>query len=175
MGAFTGSDGNKQWDKTFGGKNKDWTFSAQQTSDDGYIVAGYTESYGTGNGDIWVIKTDSEGNEQWMKTLGGKNNDGAYSVQQTSGGGYIVAGFTNSYGAGEDDYWLIKLNDTGGNANGVSPSIETQIQTSDETDKPDIKVPTDTRPWGLVKVLVVIFTIAAILWRLAYAISFFKH
>jgi hypothetical protein len=108
----TDSDGNKQWDKTFGGTGRDEAYSVQQTSDDGYILAGFTESYGAGFTDAWLVKTDSEGNKVWDKTLGGANNDRADSVQQTSDGGYILAGNTMSYGAGNRDFWLIKVGGT---------------------------------------------------------------
>jgi len=81
--------------------------SVQQTSDGGYIIAGCTESYGMYA--VWLIKTDSEGNELWNKTFGGSHPDGGSSVQQTSDGGYIIAGYTYSYGAGGTDVWLIKV------------------------------------------------------------------
>jgi len=102
----------EEWDKTFGGTESDWAYSVQQTSDGGYVLAGYTESYGAGDGDAWLIKTDSNGNKEWSKTFGGTEADGARSVQQTSDGGYILAGYTRSYGAG-GDAWLIKTDSNG--------------------------------------------------------------
>jgi hypothetical protein len=109
----TDSEGNKEWSKTFGGSNWDIADSIQQTQDGGYIIAGETGSYGAGKGDFWLIKTDSEGNEEWNKTFGGSERDNADSVQQTSDGGYIVAGWTYSYGAGGGDFWLIKTDSEG--------------------------------------------------------------
>jgi hypothetical protein len=110
----TDTNGNQQWSKTFGGTDYDWASSVQQTSDGGYILAGCTNSYGAGNDDAWLIKTDTNGNQQWSKTFGSTDYDWANSVQQTSDGGYMIAGGTNSYGAGNDDVWLIKT-DTNGN------------------------------------------------------------
>jgi uncharacterized delta-60 repeat protein len=103
--------------KTFGGPSSEWAHSVQQTQDRGYIVAGLTESFGAGARDVYLLKLDSQGNldlawgSKWPdnpKTFGGPAWDEAYSVQQTQEGGYILAGYTGSFGAG-DDVYLIKL------------------------------------------------------------------
>jgi hypothetical protein len=109
----TDASGNVQWAKTYGGTRYDWPSSVQQTSDGGYIVAGGTYSFGAGNYDIILIKTDASGNIIWAKTYGGTDDDIASSVQQTSDGGYIVAGRTYSFGAGWGDIFLIKTDANG--------------------------------------------------------------
>ncbi|MFC2042074.1 M24 family metallopeptidase [Chloroflexota bacterium] len=101
------------WAKTYGGADSENPRCIEQTSDGGYIVAGYTESFGAGDEDIWVIKLASNGDVEWQKTYGGSDVERARSIQQTTDGGYIVAGYTMSFGAGEGDFWLLKLTSNG--------------------------------------------------------------
>ncbi len=135
------SSGNIQWQKALGGSDDDWANSIQQTSDEGYIVAGWTasndgdvsgwhegyDSHDYPYSDCWVVKLDKDGNIEWKKALGGSGGDGAYSIQQTSDGGYIVAGWTasndgdvsgwheghNEYNIAYSDYWVVKLDSSG--------------------------------------------------------------
>jgi hypothetical protein len=102
------------WTKTYGGADGDYGFSVQQTSDGGYIIAGGTYSFGAGSEDVYLIKTNANGDTLWTKTYGDTGEDIGYSVQQTSDGGYIIAGGTSSFGAGNSDVYLIKT-DTNGN------------------------------------------------------------
>jgi hypothetical protein len=99
--------------KTIGGSVTDVAYSIIQSSDGGYAVAGYTESFGAGGRDIYVVKLDSSGNIIWTKTIGGSSDDEAFSIIQSSDGGYIVAGRTSSFGAGSGDIYVVKLDSSG--------------------------------------------------------------
>jgi len=133
----TDADGNIIWAKTYRRTGDEWARSVHQTSDGGYILAGATNSFGAGSYDILLIKTDANGNIIWAKTYGGTGNDWAYSLQQISDVGYILAGLTNSFGAGDYDIFLINADANGeigscgivGNAsptvNTVSPTVNT--------------------------------------------------
>ena len=107
-------NGNKIWSKTFGGSGIDKGLSVRQTTDGGYIVCGSKSLSEFGNRDIWLIKTDENGDSLWSKTFGGSSNDEGYSVQQTADGGYIICGETRSFGFGETDIWLIRTDENGG-------------------------------------------------------------
>ena len=105
----TDANGDTLWTKTFGDSGQDYCYSVQQTTDEGYVLCGYTNSYGSGDFDAWIIKTDANGDTLWTKNLGGSGADFGFSMQQTSDGGYVLCGYTNSYGAGDANVWLIKL------------------------------------------------------------------
>lgn len=108
----TDSDGNLVWDTTIGGSDSDVpNFICEMN--DGYLITGLTRSYGAGDYDAWLIKTDTNGNEQWNKTYGGAGYDFCWTVFNTTDGGYIMGGGTNTYGAGNFDYWMIKTDSAG--------------------------------------------------------------
>ena len=109
----TNASGDTLWTRTYGGAGTDTGCFVQQTSDGGYVVAGYTNSFGAGGYDVYVIKTNVSGDTLWTRTYGGTGHDHGYSVRQTPDGGYLVVGATLSYGAGFSDVWLIKTSASG--------------------------------------------------------------
>jgi hypothetical protein len=114
-----------EWQKIFGGSKNDYATSIQQTNDNGYIVAGYSESKdgnvisNKGGRDYWILKLSVLGAMEWQKTYGGSGNDEATSIQQTNDGGYIVVGYSSSSDGdvignkGSSDYWVVKLSKIG--------------------------------------------------------------
>jgi predicted secreted protein len=104
------SGGNVQFEKAYGSSSGDDVLrSVNQTSDGGYIVAGYTTSFGAGGRDVWVMKLDSAGSVQFQKAFGGTADDEADSVVQTSDGGFVVGGYAQSFGPGDNQAWVLKL------------------------------------------------------------------
>ena len=110
----TYADGNKEWDQTYGGRGSDGAYSVQQTNTGGYILVGYTNAYGNGGDDIWLIKTNFHGHKEWSRVFGGSQNEYGRSVRETGDGSYIIVGETNSFGSGNYDIYLVKV-DTAGN------------------------------------------------------------
>jgi len=108
----TDSSGSTIWTKTYGDSNDDQGYAVRYTSDGGYIIAGTTKPFGAGPRNVYLIKTDSSGDTLWTKTFSGKNDDQCYTVQQTTDGGYIIAGSSWSSGTSYDAY-LIKTNSLG--------------------------------------------------------------
>jgi len=109
----TDANGNQLWNQTYGGTSDDVAYALVQTGDGGFAVAGSTYSYGAGLSDFWLIKTDATGNHLWNKTYGGANYDWANGLAHTADGGYALAGITGSFGAGNNDFWLVKTDENG--------------------------------------------------------------
>ena len=125
-------NGNKQWDKRYGGIYEDKLMSVIQTIDGGYLLGGFSESSisgdrtetSRGGPDYWIVKTDATGNKLWDKRFGGNRNEQLKSVIQTSDGNYVLGGFTWSDPVGDNtqscrgpinycDYWIVKVDATG--------------------------------------------------------------
>ncbi len=150
------------WQKALGGTAWEDVSSIQSTTDGGYVMAGYTRSNDgdvTGNhgtDDAWVVKLSSTGSVQWQKCLGGTGNEGAYSIQPTADGGYIVAGATSSINGdvtgihGGADVWVVKLSSVGNlqwqkalggtgedYANGIQPTADGGYIVAGQTNSTD--------------------------------------
>ena len=111
----TDASGDTTWTKAHGGKNPDLGYSAQQTLDGGYVITGKTYSSSVPMFDVFLLKTDSLGDTIWARMFGGDYHDVGYCVQQTADGGYVVAGYTRSFGGGANspDFYLIKTDEDG--------------------------------------------------------------
>jgi hypothetical protein len=109
----TDSSGNMLWNKTYGGTGDDTGWGLVQMDDGGYAIVGVTSSFGAGGVDGWLFRTDSSGNMLWNRTYGGAGTEFLDDIILTSDGGYALAGFTDSFGAGSTDLWLIKTDAVG--------------------------------------------------------------
>ena len=109
----TNSQGDSLWTKSFGGTDLELGVDIQVLEDGGFILLGSTESFGNGGSDVWLIKTDSEGDTVWTKTFGDNSSDYGKSILKTSDGGYIIRGVTESFGYGNTALVLIKIDSTG--------------------------------------------------------------
>ncbi|MBN2441551.1 MAG: hypothetical protein JXJ04_09390 [Spirochaetales bacterium] len=107
------AEGKLEWSKVYGGPENDRVYSVVQTTDGGYAAAGRTDSYGAGKRDVYVIKVDENGEEEWQTYFGGPEEDEANRILQTEDNGFFLAGMTYSKGAGSGDVYLLKLNDKG--------------------------------------------------------------
>jgi len=116
MGSTAKNTGNSTYDlSNVRGKvmGDEYACSVIQTTDNGYLISGYTNSFGSGDFDIWLIKTNGTGDTMWTKSFGGSDLEFCRSIQQTSDYGYIIGGVTQSFGAGSDDIYVIKLDEYG--------------------------------------------------------------
>lgn len=109
----TDSAGNFLWRKLYGGINIDQAHAIRETKDSGLVMVGFTNSFGNGGYDIYLIRTDKNGDTLWTKTYGGTDWDFAYSIEVTADSGFVIAGGTYSYGAGAEDMYLIRTNSLG--------------------------------------------------------------
>ena len=109
----TDAQGNLLWTKTYGGKGVDYCSAIQETKDGGFILVGTSDISSPSNSDVYLIRTDANGTILWSKTIGGNGNDIAYSILQTSDGGFLFAGSTESFSLGSRDIYLIKTDSIG--------------------------------------------------------------
>jgi len=111
--ALLKENGDKIWENSFGGRGADGGNHSIGTSDGGYISVGYTNAYGNGKNDVWIIKTDFTGEREWSRVYGGKLDDYGWGITESIDGGYVIAGETFSFGRGQSDIYLLKIDSTG--------------------------------------------------------------
>ncbi|MBN8586491.1 MAG: hypothetical protein J0M37_15485 [Ignavibacteria bacterium] len=107
------ASGRLQWSRTVGGTGFEEALSVIEAFDNGYGIAGYTNSFGAGGNDFYVLNLDKSGKLKWSKTVGGINYEAAESINQTTDGGFVIAGYTDSFGFGNFDIYIVKLSDSG--------------------------------------------------------------
>ena len=160
------SAGVMQWSQTYNGQNSDDALTGIQTSDGGYALVGVTNASSPINAMAWLVKTDSSGVLQWSQTYGGAAQNVLGSMTQTADGGFVLAGYTNSTGAGEEDFWLVKTD-----ANGVIPTPTPTVEPSTssttspspgQTDQPQNGSST-TVYIGIVVVVIVVVVVLVVL------------
>lgn len=109
------ASGGIEWQRTYGGAGIELAYAIRQVPDGGYVVAGESNSFGSGRADAWVLRLDAGGSVVWQRAYGGPGDDHAYAIALAPDGGYLVAGDTRSFGDGiHYDAWIVKL-DAGGN------------------------------------------------------------
>ena len=117
----TNNAGDSLWSKTFGGASDERAFTVIKTSDGGFLIGGYTGTFGGGFFDFYIVKTDENGDSLWTRTYGGSWQEMAYDIKETNDGGFVIAGYTQTYGAGLFDFYLVKTD-----ANGLLTGVENQ-------------------------------------------------
>jgi hypothetical protein len=141
----TDANGVVTWNQSYGGPYEDNANTLVKTKDGGFALAGYTTSFVAGESDMWLVKTDTNGGLQWNQTYGGTGGDGAADLIQTFDGGFALAGYTTSFGAGETYMWLVKTDANGA----IQPSSITTTPSSTT-----ISSSTPTPGWGPISLLV---------------------
>ncbi len=109
----TDESGELEWQNFFGGPNDDRTIFGEQTADGGYILTGYTDGFEASGWDVFLVRTDAEGNVIWHTTFGGPANDTGYTAMETADNGFLLTGETYSFGEGAGDMYVIKVNQDG--------------------------------------------------------------
>lgn len=109
----TDSIGNEEWSTTYGGTNYDWAYDVAIAPDSGYILVGYTNSFGAQGLDMCIVRTDQLGNVLWASQYGGRFDDLVHSITTTTDGHYVISGYTETQTAGYRDFYLVKMDTSG--------------------------------------------------------------
>jgi hypothetical protein len=107
------ANGDTIWTRSYGGAGTDYGLAVRETSDGGFVLAGHTDSYGLGDSDVYLVKTDADGDTTWVRTFGGVGEDFGRAVEQTDDGGYLVVGDTHSYGTGDQSIYVVRTDASG--------------------------------------------------------------
>jgi hypothetical protein len=107
------NNGNHIWNHTYGGTGYERPYALVECQDGGFAVLGYTDSFGSGMHDMWLVKTDSSGNALWNRTYGGPEDDEGWGITECEDGGFALTGYSASFGAGSWDMWLIRTDSDG--------------------------------------------------------------
>ena len=136
--------GRAEWARAIGGDSSDYGYSLVQAPDGGYVIAGSTNSFGAGGGDFLAVRLSSSGDLEWARTFGGPSGDGAASITTATDGGYVLAGRTSSYGQGNGDIMVIKLDANGNYSDCVADCNPTMTAISPDTSSPSVGASTTT-------------------------------
>lgn len=113
VGCNRDENGDEMFNRAYGGEDVEFCRSIIQTTNGGYALVGYTESFGAGEEDIWLVVTDEDGEPLWERTYGGESEDWCYGVIQLDNGGFLLAGSTESFTEGTRDFWLVFTDEDG--------------------------------------------------------------
>lgn len=102
-----------KFEKAYGGSGRDAAYCVREAKDSGYVLAGYTTSFGGGQDDAYLVKTDPGGTLEWSQTYGGDNDEAFYGVDRTQDGGYIAVGYTRSFDTPNSDAFVVKVDAKG--------------------------------------------------------------
>jgi len=105
----TDPEGHEEWNYSSDGSYDEVAYSVVETDDGNYLMGGYTSSYGQGGRDFWAVEVNDKGEEVSKKTFGSGGDEIAYSIARSDNGKYALAGYTESYGAGQSDFWVVKI------------------------------------------------------------------
>jgi hypothetical protein len=119
--------GNSVWGKVIGGVSRDRAHSIIRTEDNGFAIVGETMSFGAGGKDLWLVKLDEDGAYEWSWTLGGSDDEIGYQIKQDADGYFYACGYTESYGVGNSDFFIVKFAPDGGTCLGQYQLLSTGI------------------------------------------------
>lgn len=101
------------WSRFYGGEADETVYEHCLAGDGGYVLCGSTDSFGAGGGDVFVVRTDADGDTLWTRTYGGSAREQGWGVDPAPDGGFVIVGETSSFGAGGRDFYIVRIDDSG--------------------------------------------------------------